>query len=194
MLMLVAGHQRNGQAVRQLRHEADHLVVLGGRQLTDSSEAQNFADAHTRFDVFLGVLFGRNDNVVGTEEDFFVAVFNAVHLTACHRVGGDKFHAVGQNRLNLIDDAPLDARNIGNHGAFFDVLAVLFYPVDENMRIKRKNDDVRIRDKLRVNLGRRFFDDFMLKRIVNRGLRAGDRIDMIALFGKASCVASAEQS
>ena len=50
VFLVVAGHERNGDTMRQLRQETDHLVMLLRGQRGDAGEPEQSADLHARLD------------------------------------------------------------------------------------------------------------------------------------------------
>ena len=162
-----------------------------GRKLRHVRKTERVAQVLAEPYRFLRILFRRRHDVVCAFENRIVAVLDAVDLAPRHRVRGYEFYAVRQNGLNFIDNARFYARYVRYDGAFFQIFAVVFYPFDENMRVKRENGKIRPADKLVIGRRRAVCDDPLGQRVIDGRLRARYALDRKALFRKRFCVASA---
>ena len=190
----VRGHERDGDAVRELGEERDHLVVFLWRQLAHPREAERLAEGAAQRDRFGGVLRGRRHDVVRTAENAVVAVFHAVDLPARHRMRRDEFDAVGEHGLDRVEDRALDAGDVRDDGPGTQHVPVFRDPLDEGVRIEREDDEIGVRDPIRADLGRRVGNDPGILCKVHGGLIQRDRPDGIALPREGARIASPDEA
>lgn len=194
VLLVVAGHEGDGDAVGQLGEEADHLVVLLGGEGGDVGKAQKSAQLDTGEDGLGGVLFGGGDDVVGSDEHFVGAVLHPRHLPSCHGVGGDELHVGAQHFLNAVHDAPLDTRHVGEEGSALEEVLVLFDPLHENVGVEGEDHQIRLPDHTGVRLGGALINEPLADGVVDGALLQGDGADMEPEAAERLGVAAAQQS
>ena len=129
--IVIAGHQAHRDAVRQLRYEADQLVVFLRRYFGNSREAEQLSDLPAQFLCVFGVLFGRHHNIVRLIKDRLITVFDPQTFAACHRVRGNKFTVLTQKILNLAHKAAFDARHVGDDRAALKKPLFFAHPLQE---------------------------------------------------------------
>ena len=130
--------------MRELRNEADHLVVRPGRQRGDPGKSQRFADPLAKLDGAEGVGVRGHHDIVGLPEDGVRGVAHAGHLTPRHGVRRDKLQIRPQRRLNIVDHAGFNAGNVRDHGAGSQQVLVFFDPSRDHVRVERKDHQIRL--------------------------------------------------
>ena len=178
----------------QLRKKGNHLVVTFGAEHRHVLKAEHLPQLFAQLGCLGGITLGRHHNVVGGAENIGRCVAHAADLAAGHRVGGNKFNALGQQRLHLGNDVTLNAGHVGDDGARLNKAAVLLYPVDKDVRIKGKKYQVGRADKLGVHGGSTAGNDALIQRVVHIPLLGGYGADAVALLCEGRGVAAAHQS
>ncbi len=173
-LHVVASHERHCDSVRELRNEADHLVVVVWRKLGNPCKSKYLADLSADILCFFRVFLGWNDDVVRLVENFLVRVLDAELFATCHRVGCDVFAIFSEHALDVVNYAALDTGYVRDERARLEILLIVANPFFEDVRIKRENHDVRLADHLWVGLSSALRDDVIVE---GEFYRVGVRVD-----------------
>ena len=192
-MVVAACHEHDGYRVHELAHEADHLVVLLGREHRDAREAEHLPQVLAPFDGFRRVLLGWHDHVVRVMEHALVAVLHAVAFLAGHGVRGDEFHVGTQHVLNVVHDAALHARHVGDEDARLEQVLVFGHPLLEHVRVQREDDGIGLAHQLFAHLRRAFVHDAVFERVFD-SLRIGvDGHDVIPQPLERTGIAAADE-
>ena len=97
-----------------------------------------------------GILGRRHDDEIGSFKARCVRIINAAALTSRHRMAGDKLHPARKKGIDLRNDLPLHTGHIADQCPAMNPLPILLKPVDQCMRIQRKDHQVRILYKRRI--------------------------------------------
>ena len=194
MLRFLADHQRNGDAVGQLGKKGNHFVVFFRREGGDGLKAQLPAQIHTGCNSRLGIFSRGRHDIVGAPEDLLGSVLHAADLTACHGVGTDEFQVAAQHILHGVDDAALHAGDVGQKGTGTDIVLILPEPVQKNVGVEGKDDEIELADIVRVCVAPPMADEAVFQSVIDGCLPAGQSAHLNAPVRQRLGVAAAHET
>lgn len=178
----------------QLGQKADHLVVFLRGQSADAADAQQPSQRFAAFDCLFCIGRRGGHDVVGSLKQVGTGVFDTADLPARHGMRADELHPRGKQRLRLFHHAALYPRHIRGNGPFPQPRAVFVQPVQQNVRVKCKDNDVKQPHIIRIRLGAPVADETVFFSKGN-GVRVGiDGADFHAFRAQGRGIAAADQA
>lgn len=155
-----------------------------------SSPSQRFA----AFDRLFRIGRRGGHDVIGSLKQIGAGIFDTADLPARHGMRADELHSRGKQRLRLFHHAALYPRHVCGNGPFPQPRAIFVQPFQQNVRVKCKDNDVKLPHIIRIRLGAPVADETVFFSKSN-GVRVGiDSADFHTLCTQGRGIAAADQA